>query len=45
MGIHGPYYDAAGIPGRISHGCIRLEIADDFWLAAHLKLGTPLRVM
>jgi lipoprotein-anchoring transpeptidase ErfK/SrfK len=45
VGIHGPYYDAQGIPGQISHGCIRLEIADDFWLAAHLKLGTPLRVM
>ena len=45
VGIHGPYYDAQGIPGQISHGCIRLEIADDFWLAAHLKLGTPVRVI
>jgi hypothetical protein len=45
VGIHGPYYDAAGIPGYISHGCIRLHVSDDFWLAAHLKLGTPLHVV
>jgi hypothetical protein len=45
VGIHGPYYDAQGIPGYISHGCIRLDVADDFWLAGHLKLGTPLRVI
>jgi hypothetical protein len=44
VGIHGPYYDPQRIPGRISHGCIRLEISDDFWLAEHLKLGTPLQV-
>ncbi len=44
VGIHGPYYDAPGIPGYISHGCIRLHVTDDFWLAAHLGLGTPLRV-
>jgi L,D-transpeptidase catalytic domain len=45
VGIHGPYYDPQGIPGRISHGCIRLHVGDDFWLAAHLKLGTPLHVI
>ena len=45
VGIHGPYYDPQGIPGHISHGCIRLHVADDFWLAAHLKLGTPLHVI
>jgi hypothetical protein len=45
VGIHGPYYDPQGIPGRISHGCIRLEVSDDFWLAAHVKLGTPVRVV
>jgi len=45
VGIHGPYYDAPGIPGYISHGCIRLRVSDDFWLAAHLKLGTPLHVI
>lgn len=45
VGIHGPYYDDAGIPGYISHGCIRLHVADDFWLAGHLTLGAPLRVI
>jgi hypothetical protein len=45
VGIHGPYYDPQGIPGQMSHGCIRLEVADDFWLAAHLRLGTPLHVL
>jgi len=45
VGIHGPYYDPQGIPGQISHGCIRLHVSDDFWLAAHLKLGTPLHVI
>ncbi|MGN6870622.1 MAG: L,D-transpeptidase [Solirubrobacteraceae bacterium] len=45
VGIHGPYYDPQGIPGQISHGCIRLQVADDFWLAAHVKLGTPVHVV
>lgn len=45
VGIHGPYFDAPGIPGQISHGCIRLHVSDDFWLAAHMKLGTPLHVV
>jgi hypothetical protein len=46
VGIHGPYgAPASAIPGRISHGCIRLRIPDDFWLGRHLQLGTPLRVV
>jgi hypothetical protein len=45
VGIHGPYYDNAGIPGYISHGCIRLHPRDDFWLAKHIQLGTPLHVI
>lgn len=45
VGIHGPYYDPQGIPGYISHGCIRLHVSDDFWLAARLQLGTPLHVI
>jgi hypothetical protein len=45
VGIHGPYYDSQGIPGRISHGCIRLRVGDDRWLAAHVRLGTPVRVL
>jgi hypothetical protein len=45
VGIHGPYYEPQGIPGYISHGCIRLEVSDDFWLASHLRLGTPVHVI
>ena len=45
VGIHGPYYDPQGIPGAISHGCIRLEVDADDWLAAHVGLGTPVRVI
>lgn len=45
VGIHGPYYQPWAIPGRVSHGCIRLRAADDAWLAHHISLGTPLRVL
>ena len=45
VGIHGPYYDPTGIPGRISHGCIRLEVAADAWLARHVGLGVPVHVI
>jgi hypothetical protein len=45
VGIHGPYYDPQGIPGHISHGCIRLEVAADAWLAHHITLGVPLHVI
>jgi hypothetical protein len=46
VGIHGPYgATAAQIPGRISHGCIRLRIADDNWLGHHLNVGAPLRII
>jgi hypothetical protein len=42
VGIHGPYGAPwSAIPGRISHGCIRLHVPDDFWLGSHLHLGTP----
>lgn len=30
VGIHGPYHDPLGIPGYVSHGCIRLKVSDDF---------------
>lgn len=45
VGIHGPYFDPKGIPGRISHGCIRLEVSADAWLAHHIGLGVPLHVV
>lgn len=44
VAIHGPYYDPGGIPGYISHGCVRLRVSDDFWLGARLKLGAPVRI-
>jgi hypothetical protein len=45
VGIHGPYFDPKGIPGHISHGCIRLEVAADAWLAHHITLGVPVHVV
>jgi hypothetical protein len=46
VGIHGPYgAPASAIPGRISHGCIRLRIPDAAWLGHHLQIGTPLDVV
>ncbi|MBV9915436.1 MAG: L,D-transpeptidase [Solirubrobacterales bacterium] len=45
VGIHGPYYEPGLIPGHISHGCIRLGVADDAWLARHVGVGTPVRVV
>jgi hypothetical protein len=45
VGIHGPYHQPQDIPGRVSHGCIRLRTADDAWLARHVGLGTPIRVL
>jgi hypothetical protein len=45
VGIHGPYFDPGRIPGYISHGCVRLGVADDRWLGTHLRAGTPVRVV
>ncbi|MBV9426084.1 MAG: L,D-transpeptidase [Solirubrobacterales bacterium] len=45
VGIHGPYYEPQLIPGRISHGCIRLRVGDDDWLANHVALGTPVHIL
>jgi hypothetical protein len=45
VGIHGPFFEPGAIPGRPSHGCIRLHTWDDAWLARHVGVGTPLRVV
>ncbi len=45
VGIHGPYYEPQLIPGRISHGCVRLGVADDNWLAHRIAVGTPVRII
>lgn len=45
VGIHGPYHQPQAIPGRVSHGCIRLHTADEAWLAGHVGLGTRVQVL
>jgi hypothetical protein len=43
VGIHGTNQPEL-IPGRVSHGCIRLRNADIVRLARLLAVGTPLRI-
>jgi lipoprotein-anchoring transpeptidase ErfK/SrfK len=43
IGIHGT--DRPGlIPGRVSHGCIRLRDSDILALASRMPVGTPVRI-
>jgi lipoprotein-anchoring transpeptidase ErfK/SrfK len=43
VGIHGT--DAPGLlPGRVSHGCIRMRNADVMRLARRMPLGTPVTI-
>lgn len=44
VGIHGDWHEPQLIPGRPSHGCMRLHDADAAWLATHVSLGTPLLI-
>lgn len=44
VGIHGPFYAPDSIPGRSSHGCIRLRVVDDAKLARYIGPGTPVLV-
>jgi lipoprotein-anchoring transpeptidase ErfK/SrfK len=43
VGIHGTDRPEL-IPGRISHGCIRLRNADVLRLARLMPLGTPITI-
>jgi hypothetical protein len=43
-GIHGPDFEPRAIGERAPGGSMRLQVADDTWLANHLRLGTPLLV-
>jgi hypothetical protein len=43
VGIHGTDRPDL-IPGRVSHGCIRMRNADVLKLADHLSIGTPLTI-
>ena len=44
VGIHGPFFAPSSIPGRVSHGCIRLRVSADARLAEYVGPGTPLLV-
>src|SRR5262249_3040050 len=41
VGIHGTSLPGL-IPGRPSHGCIRMRNEDVLWLASHMSVGTPI---
>jgi lipoprotein-anchoring transpeptidase ErfK/SrfK len=43
IGIHGTDRPAL-IPGRISHGCIRMRNADILALARRMPVGTPVTI-
>jgi hypothetical protein len=45
VGIHGDWNQPQLIPGRPSHGCIRMRDGDVGWLAKHVPVGTPLRIL
>jgi lipoprotein-anchoring transpeptidase ErfK/SrfK len=45
VGIHGDWNQPQLIPGRPSHGCIRMRDGDVAWLAKHVPVGTPLRIL
>ncbi len=44
VGIHGTN-EPQLIPGRPSHGCIRMRNADIVYLARHLPVGAPVRIV
>jgi lipoprotein-anchoring transpeptidase ErfK/SrfK len=43
VGIHGTDQPDR-LPGRVSHGCIRLRNTDVVRLARHMPIGTPVRI-
>jgi len=43
IGIHGTDQPNL-VPGRPSHGCMRMHNADVSWLAHHMPVGTPLLI-
>jgi L,D-transpeptidase catalytic domain len=45
VGIHGAWGKPWLIPGRPSHGCIRMHNPDIAWLAPRVPVGTPLHVI
>jgi hypothetical protein len=45
VAIHGDVQQPGLIPGRVSHGCIRLHDQDMAWLAQRVDVGTPLLII
>jgi lipoprotein-anchoring transpeptidase ErfK/SrfK len=45
VGMHGAWNEPQLIPGRPSHGCIRLHNPNIAWLAPRVPVGTPLHVI
>jgi lipoprotein-anchoring transpeptidase ErfK/SrfK len=43
IGIHGTN-EPNLIPGRPSHGCVRMKNSDVAWLATHIRVGTPITI-
>jgi lipoprotein-anchoring transpeptidase ErfK/SrfK len=43
VGVHGRSLPQL-VPGRPSHGCIRMHNKDILWLARHMPVGTPISV-
>jgi L,D-transpeptidase catalytic domain len=44
VGLHGTSLPNL-IPGRPSHGCVRLHNQDILWLAGHMPVGTPISII
>jgi hypothetical protein len=44
VGVHGTNAPQL-IPGRPSHGCVRLRNRDVLWLARHVPVGTPVAIV
>lgn len=44
IGIHGTNQPEL-VPGRPSHGCVRLENKDDIYLFKHAPVGTPIKIV
>jgi lipoprotein-anchoring transpeptidase ErfK/SrfK len=44
VGVHGTSLPQL-IPGRPSHGCVRMRNKDILWLAYHMQVGTPISVV
>lgn len=45
VAIHGDAHAPALIPGRVSHGCIRMRNQDIAWLAPRIEVGTPVLII